>query len=297
VIKKPFFEKYLPYLLFVFIGYCLADVLILNFRDLMLPSEPPPAMAKSSNQDNFQNRGAYQVITTRNIFSSDGVIPEALVAKGQEPGNLDNEPVPSNLPLTLKGTIVHSNPAKSIATIEVKSKSLTNAYPVGVNIENLATLEKVERRKIIIRNLNNRQLEFIEMKDAGKLSFGISAPPQRGGTGGEVAEIAPNKFEIKRSVIQKYTSDMASVLQQAAMAPRRGANGEIECFKFLSIQPGSIYTELKFQNGDCISGVNGEKIDSPAKAMEMYNAFKNSPNLKLQMERDGRPLEYDYIIK
>jgi general secretion pathway protein C len=294
--KKPFFEKYLPYLLFIFIGYCLADVLILNFRDLMLPTEPPPAMGRSGMQDNFQNRGAYQVITTRNIFASDGVIPDAMKGAGEQPVSSDADPVPSNLPLTLKGTIVHTNPAKSIATIEVKSKSLTNAYPVGVNIENLATLERVERRKIIIRNLNNRLLEFIEMKDASKISFGLSAPTAKGLTG-EVAEVAPNKFEIKRSDITKYTNDMASVLQQAAMAPRRGANGEIECFKFLSIQPGSIYTQLKFQNGDCISGVNGEKIDSPAKAMEMYNALKNSANLKLQLERDGRPLEYDYTIK
>ncbi len=262
----------------------------------MLPTEPPPAMSRSGTQENLQNRGTYQVITTRNIFASDGIIPDAMKGVGEQPISPDADPVPSNLPLTLKGTIVHTNPAKSIATIEVKSKSLTNAYPVGVNIENLATLERVERRKIIIRNLNNRLLEFIEMKDASKISFGLTAQAAKGVTG-DVMEVAPNKFEIKRTDITKYTNDMAAVLQQASMVPRKGANGEIECFKFLSIQPGSIYTQLKFQNGDCISGVNGEKIDSPAKAMEMYNALKNSANLKLQLERDGRPLEYDYTIK
>ena len=301
--NRPFFEKYLPYLLFIFLGYCIADLAILNFRDRMLPTEAPPAHPKQGLNDQFPSRSAYDSIIARNIFSSDNLIPEPIVdqAKKDQAKQQDAAPVLSSLPLILKGTIVHTNPAKSIANIEVKSKNSTLAYAVGRDIEGLATLMKVERTQIIFRNLNNGRLEYVEMKmDGGKISFGMmkATPSASAGTGkSDVAQVAPNKFEIKRSDLLKYTNDMASVLQQAAMAPRRGANGEIECFKFLSIQPGSIYTQLGFQNGDCIAAVNGAKVDSPAKAMEMYNSLKNSPNIKLQYERDGRNQESDYTVK
>ena len=299
-VQKPFFEKYLPYLLFVLIGFFAADVLILNFRDLMLPSKPPPARPPKSASEMAPSKGTYSSVISRNIFSSDGVIPDPLLANGQTgPGQEDAAPVQSSLPLALKGTIVHSDPKKSIANIEVRSKNQTLAYSVGRDIEGLATLQKVERSRIIIRNSNNSRLEFIEMKmEGGKINFTAAkntAPAAAGKT--DIAQTAPNHFEIKRSDLQKYLADTASILQQASMVPRRNANGEIECYKFIGIQPGSVYTQLGFQVGDCLKAVNGEKIDSPAKAMELYNSLKNSPNIKILTERDGREQENDYSVK
>jgi general secretion pathway protein C len=295
-IRKPVFEKYLPALLFILAGYFIADVTILSFRDRMLPTQPPPARPKNFDSQAFTSRGSYNTIISRNIFSSDGVIPDPLFSEKQSSKDQET-PVASGLPLTLKGTIVHSNPEKSIASIESKAK--INAYSVGSDIDKLATLTAVERGKIIFRNLNNNRLEFIEMKVEGsKVSFDAAKPAAGDHTvKSDVVQVAPNKFEIKRTDVLKYTNDMASILQQAATVPRRNASGEIECFKFLSIQPGSIYTQLGLQNGDCLKAVNGEKIDSPAKAMEMYQMLKNSPNIKVQLERDGRDQESDYTIK
>jgi len=300
--QKPFFEKYLPYILFIFIGYCIADVTILNYRDLMLPTQPPPARPPKSLQDAMVSRGAYSTVISRNIFSADGLIPDPLAAAGDAGRTSEDQaPVPSSLPLSLKGTIVHSDPKKSIANIEVRSKNQVLAYSVGRDIEGLAILQKVERTRVIIRNSNNSRLEYLEMKlEGGKISFAGSKPsaPGAGGTGKtDVAQVAPNKFEIKRSDLQKYLADTASILQQASMVPVHGPNGEIEGFKFIGIQPGSIYTQLGFQTGDTIKAVNGEKIDSPAKAMELYNALKNSANIKILTTRDGRETENDYTVK
>lgn len=296
--KKFFFEKYLPYILFTFIGYCAADLIILNYRDLMLPTQPPPSRPRSSQEFDSQPKSFYSSITARNIFSSDGIIPDPLRPEGQQGKALDDAPpVLSSLPITLKGTIVHSNPLKSIANVEVKSKNQTLAYAVGRDIETLATLQKVERNKIIIRNINNGRLEYVEMKlDGGKISFNTAKPTAALGKT-EIQQTAPNNFEIKRSDLQKYLTDTASILQQASMVPVRGPNGEIDCYKFIGIQPGSVYTQLGFQVGDCLKAVNGEKIDSPAKAMEMYNALKNSPNINILMSRDGREQESNYTVK
>lgn len=291
------FKKILPYALFILIGYFLADLVILNYRDLMLPKEAPPSRPKRTNLPQTNGRGFYTPITSRNIFNSDGIIPDALVAKGQENKSEQKEEVPvaSQLPLNLVGTIVHSIPEKSIANIEIKSKNQVLAFSPKREIDNMATLIKVERYKAIIRNTNNGRLEFIEMKNLTKINFAGAKAEAVAPT--EIKMTGANKYEIKRSDVIKYTSDMANVLQQAAMAPRKKANGEIDCFKFLAIQPDSIYTKLSFQNGDCIKSVNGESIDNPAKAMELYNALKSSSQINLKVERDGKDQDMEYNIR
>lgn len=290
------YRKGLPWLLVLILAYFAADLIIIKIRPFMLPKEAPPVrQPRNQNQQAFDRTGL-STVTSRNVFAEDGVIPPPLVAQGQDAPQEDAAPVPSQLPLTLIGTLVHSNLEKSIATIEVKSKTITIALRVGKDIPGIATLIKVERNKAIIRNLGNSRLEFIEIKQANKLAFS-SNKPMTTGAPADVKVVGQNRFEVNRADVLKYTSDMASVLQQAAMQPRRNANGEIECYKFLAIQPGSIYTQLGFQVGDCLKGVNGEKIDSAAKAMEMYNQFKTSNNIKLQVERDGRDQENDYTVK
>jgi len=106
---------------FYFIGYCIADLGILTFRDRMLPNSAPPSRPKPPPPESFENSGTYNTITARNIFASSGIIPDALVDK-ERAKNKEKEadPVPSQLPLTLIGTLVHSNPAKSIAAIDIK---------------------------------------------------------------------------------------------------------------------------------------------------------------------------------
>lgn len=294
------FQGFLPYLPFILAGFAVADLGILSIRDLMLPTQAPPSRSMQNQSDQMVSRGTYNVVTTRNIFSADGIIPDPLVGEGQEAGGKEPEAVPSQLPLALMGTIVHSNPEKSIANIEIKGKNIVMAFTPKKEIDNLATLVKVERNKAIIRNANNGRLEFIEIKTNIKISFNSSvleAPPGASTGNQVVKQTAPNKFEVSRADLNKYLSDVSSLLMQASSQPRKKPNGEIECFQITAIQPGSVYTQLGIMNGDCIKSVNGEAIDSPAKALELYNALKNSSSIKMTVERDGRDAERDYTVK
>lgn len=300
--KRPAFEKWLSYLLFVFIGFVVADLLILSYRDLMLPNQTPPARPKKVLNDNFISRGAYNTVIQRNIFSSDGIIPDALMAKGQDPNKLEEAaPVPSQLPLNLVGTLVHSNPDKSIAAIEIKGKNQTLSYTPKRNIENLATLLKVERQKIIFRNLNNNVLEYIEMKPFGnqKVAFGATTPtaPTTAGNG-DVKNLGDNKFTIKRADLQKYLNDLSSILMQARAVPSRDkVTGEVNGYRLVDFQPNSIFSQLGLQRMDLIKGVNGENVDTPQKAMELFNMFKSSNEINISVERGGRIENLQYKIQ
>lgn len=298
--QRPPFEKWYAYALFAFVGYCIADLAILAYRDRMLPESAPPARPKISRFDSGVSRGAYNNITSRNIFASNGQIPDPLIdkSKGAE-SQKEEDPVPSQLPLTLIGTLVHSNPDKSIAAIEVRGKNQVISYSPGKEIDGMAAILKVERQKVIFRNLNSNRLEFIEMKKEGnRVAFGAGIRPTAGGGAREVQKTGDNSFSIKRADLLKYTNDLSSILMQARAVPNREpGTGNINGFRLLDMQPGSIYEQLGLQRMDVIKGVDGTPVDSPAKAMELYNSLKNSPKVTLQIERNGKNETMTYNIQ
>lgn len=285
------------YGLLVFFAFTVADLTIIYIRDLMLPTEAPPKKSTRMNQQPMIDRNQFSAISSRNLFSSTGVMPEAITMKRDDKQAVD-VPVLSTLPLNLIGTLVHSDPAKSIAAIEVKSKNLSGSYAPGADIEGLAKLEKVERGIAYIRNANTAALEYIELKSATKVSFDASKPSAAAPVAGkDVKAIAPNKFQIKRSDLLKYTNDLSSVLMQARAVPNRDPNtGEINGFRILDMQENSIFGQLGLARMDVLKSVNGEPIDSIQKAMEMYNTMKNGSKIELNVERNGKNEMMTYDI-
>ncbi|MCS6839130.1 MAG: general secretion pathway protein GspC [Bdellovibrionaceae bacterium] len=294
VISKLY--PWLPRIYIVLLAFLISDLLILVAR-MYLDFEPAPLPSVSSRALQIPGEKPLTAIVGRNIFSLDGTVPPSLFqtkGKGdaESDASPDNVPVPSGLPINLIGTIVHSDPSRSIANVELKTKNISLAVRVGKTIDKIAKLERVERGKIIIRNLGSNRLEFIEMKDQSKLSF-KSAPDSQA----NIKQVSPNQFEVARSDIQRYTQDLGSLLQQAATIPERGPGGEIIGFRLLGIQPDSVFNQLGLKVGDVIKGVNGERIDSPTKAFEMYNALINSSEIRLMIEREGQDSEIEYRIK
>lgn len=291
-------SKLAVYALLAFIAFSLADLTIIYFRDLMIPDQAPPKKMMQQKPQAFVDRSQFSVIINRNLFSASGIIPDPINLSKTLPGKKDNDPVPSKLPINVIGTLVHSNPKKSIAALEVKSKNMSGSFSTGADIEGLATIEKIERNVVFIRNSSSGVLEYIELSKAGtKVAFGASKP-EATKPGKEVLSVGNNTFAIKRSDLLKYTNDLSSVLMQARAVPNRDPNtGEINGFRVLDMQPGSIYEQLGLQRMDVIKGVNGEPVDSVQKAMEMYNTLKNGTQVKMQIERGGKTETFTYDVK
>lgn len=286
------------YGLLIFLAFTVADLTIIYIRDLMLPAEAPPRKNVRLAPQTSVSRGQFSAISNRNLFSASGIMPEAITLKIDPKKPAEDVPVLSALPLSLIGTLVHSDPSKSIAAIEVKSKSLSGSYAPGADIEGLAKLEKVERGIAYIRNANTSALEYIELKSANKVSFDASKPTAAAApTSTDVKAVAPNRFQIKRSDLLKYTTDLSSVLMQARAVPYRDpSTGEIAGFRILDMQENSIFGQLGLARMDILKSVNGEPIDSIQKAMEMYNAMKNGNKFELMVERGGKNETKTYDI-
>lgn len=149
----------------------------------------------------------------------------------------------------------------------------------------------IERGRVVFRNSMNRRKEYFELPQDGKLSIGYSNQKQAARVEGEVQVISETERTLKRDDVNRLTSNLPDLLQQA----RAVKDGD--CYRVLDMMPGSIYERLGIRRGDCIRTVNGEAIDSPQKAMELYNALKNSSNISLGVERNGRPETLSFSIQ
>lgn len=295
--RQPFFEKWYGFIFVLIAAFAAADLFTLYTRQMFLPVKTPTPPAPLAQLPRIPSKDMFDSIVVRNPFSSQGVIPDALTAGNAETqvAGADATPVKSQLPMTLVGTIVHVNPARSVATIELKGRSGVNSFIKNESIEGLATLVSVERRKAIIRNSNNQRLEYIEIPIDDKIKFGSA----KGNLGSNdvVQKQDEGNFSLSRQTLNELAADLPNILQQARAVPNIGANGEINGFRILDIQPGSIYEKLGIQRNDVIQTVNGDPVDSPGKAMEMWNTLRNSPNVAIGVLRNGRNQTINYNIK
>ena len=159
---RPPLEGLYTYALAAFAGFIIADLTILQVRPEMLPQDAPPARPKRLNQNRSLSRSEYNTITQRNLFNSDGLIPPALTDnKETQDQRIEGPATLSQLPLRLLGTMVHADPHKSVATIFMNNRNKAQSVKVDEELESIAEITKIDRRKVTFRNLNNRRLEYI----------------------------------------------------------------------------------------------------------------------------------------
>ena len=97
------------------------------------------------------------------------------------------------------------------------------------------------------------------------------------------------------SVIDNTLRDLNQIATQARIVPSF-RNGVANGFKLFSIQPGSLYASIGVENGDVIQRINGYEINSPDKALEVYQKLRSSSHITIELERNGRPVRKEYNV-
>jgi general secretion pathway protein C len=231
------------------------------------------------------------------------------------------EPSRSELRLALIAGVVAEKGSSSLATIADLNTRETLVVGVGDRIRDAQLLELRRVKapgdvtgnafKVVAVICNEGTKEYLdfeggEMVAAAGPNLGVRPlpPPPRGGppgTGGPasamegVRTVGANKYEIDRSVIENTLNDMSKIATQARIVPSF-RNGVANGFKLFSIQPGSLYASIGIQNGDVIQRVNGYEINSPEKALELYQKLREAGHVSIELERGGQPVRKEYNI-
>jgi len=301
--SRPPGERFYLYILLFFMGYLIADSTTLYLRTFMLPSGSVGkfSTAKRVARRPIPSGSKLTEIKAKNIFNSDHIIGKTLrdqkTPEGKEPEDDDGKPTKTTLPLNLVGTIVSSTQERSVVTLQLTSKSEVRSYKVGEKVESIAEIKEILRNKVIFRNLNTRKLEFIENLEETKLKIGVTNRP-RNKTVSAPAPPEKTEFTLSRAEVDKQLSNLSAILQDAKAVPYKSPGSDaVEGFKMVAIKSGSIYEKIGLKRGDVLKGVNGESVTSPQQAMELYQALKDSSNIKLKIIRGGSEKDLSYDIK
>lgn len=264
------------------------------------------------------------VLNDRNVFELD--------PKEYEDGNKEEEPEEegpeeeptaegdleeSDLPIDLMGTMVSAT-ATSMATLTVEGENKI-AWVGSEFLEGKAKVVGIEPRHIVLNEKG--KLKVVKLWSDKKPAAAPGRPgratrPNRP-TKADPAPRTPPKpaartsakkdwskgvkktgaydYEIDRAMLDEQLADLSALGREARIVPNY-KGGKYEGFKLVGVRPGSLYRAIGIRSGDVIKSINGNEINSPNKAIELFDKLKNSSNVELSIERRGQGKQLNYNI-
>jgi general secretion pathway protein C len=277
-----------------------------------LSAPPPrPILATTLDADRL-----YRLIGVEPPKAAEVAAAAAAPARPQTCGDRAARPVKSDLRLQLVVAVQAEDPAQSLVTLIDGGTREARVLGVGEEFAG-AKLLGVERLgdaadatgnafKMVAVICNGGTKEYLDGEagggSEGPLNVGVAQVPGRppgarppGGQLDGVRKLTDNRYEIDKAVIESSLSNLNTLATQARLVPSF-KNGVANGFKLFQIQPGSLYSSIGIENGDVITRINGYEINSPDKALEIYQKLRESSHVTLELDRAGQNIKKDYSI-
>jgi general secretion pathway protein C len=218
-------------------------------------------------------------------------------AAATEPARGGWNPVSSRSSLhgTLVGTAIADPPRYSLCQITNPDLNETQVYGIGDKYQG-ARIYGIEKERVLIDN--DGRNEYIDNNAAAPPSLGaaVPMPPPAGGGGQGVKQLSENQYVVAKSEINNALTNLSDLATKARIVPSF-KNGVANGFKLFSIVPDSLYANIGIQNGDVIRRINGYEMNSPDKALEIYQKLRDANRIEIELERRGETLRKTYSIE
>ncbi|HSN92801.1 MAG TPA: type II secretion system protein GspC [Anaeromyxobacteraceae bacterium] len=276
-------------------------------------SAPAPVAARPALPATLDPDKLYRLIGV----APPAVDPEAEAVAQRGPQNCSDaaaRPVKTSLRLQLVAGVMAERPQWSLATLADLGTRENRILGVGDEFQGarLLAVERVREErdatgnafKVVAVICNAGTKEYVDFEPGtgpspeAPQSLGVSAVPRPAAPGGPaegVTKVGDNAYQVARSTIDQALTNMNSLATQARIVPSF-KNGVANGFKLFSIQPGSLYASIGIENGDVIQRINGYEINSPDKALEMYQRLRESSHVTIELERAGQVVRKEYNV-
>ncbi len=318
---ETFFNKYFWVVLLALLataaGFAAAGANRVIASAFLMPT-PKPMVLETVGKKARSRSNRAEVIMARSLFDSSKLAPmpeeeageEEQEGAGDEIGLAEDGELGENVPLSplnvqVTGTVVSSIPSSSNASI--KDGGETRLYFEGDTLKEGAVIYAIRRDAVyIVRNGKLERLALGAKKGGGKPGGSSgrghkpsSAARRRGASASlrdGIKKTGPYEYEVDRAMLDEQLQDLNKLGSQARIIPHY-KDGRADGFKLVGVRPGSLYTLLGVRSGDIIRRVNGEEINSPTKALALYDKLKSTSNVTVDIERRGRPQTLTFHIK
>lgn len=209
----------------------------------------------------------------------------------------------SNLPITLINTIVMQDSVKSIASVQLRSSNELLELRQNENINSMAKVDRIERLRLIVKNLQDGSCEYIENEKAEKVRSTIAVlnPKQSVSFKKQQKKMKGienegNSFVIDKSLIQEKMTNIQDILTEARGIQITNPDGSLS-FKIVDIKPGGVFSYLGINNNDIITQINGQPITDLNMVMGLFGKITNINKLNLTIRRNGTETPLDYKFR
>ncbi|MGE5049023.1 MAG: type II secretion system protein GspC, partial [Deltaproteobacteria bacterium] len=193
-------------------------------------------------------------------------------------------------------TAIADPPKYSLVQITNPDVNETQVYAIGDKYQG-ARIYGVQKDRVLLDH--DGVNEYIDNNAAAPPNLGVVPMPQPGGppqASNDVRQLSENQYVIAKSTINEALTDMSKLATQARIVPSF-KNGASNGFKLFSIVPDSLYAKIGIQNGDVIRKINGYEMNSPDKALEIYQKLRDANRIEVEVERRGETVRKSYSIE
>lgn len=245
-----------------------------------IPVTKPPLLPPGKEEVKEKSRPYehYSIIVERNLF-----------AGGEEAGAEEylEEGLPKALlNLKLKGTIVVEG-LDSLCIIQDIATQKEEVYKKG-DLVGGSEIVQIKRDHVVLKTPTGLASLIVY--------GGISLPGLSSQVSELVKQVASNRWSFSRDELTKVVSSPNELLAQVKVTPYLEA-GQVRGFRLDDVQKGSLAESLGVRDGDVIRKVEGQELDGIERAIQIYKEAKDKPMIRIEVERDGRPVTLTYEIK
>lgn len=208
----------------------------------------------------------------------------------------------SEIGITIMGTIVQRKAENNVVLVKETKSGKVRALKPGFTLLEKFTIVEISAKYMVIADKDQKSLVYQD-KFAGDFvkSSSNSSPSTlpAGNFSGDAPEFFKEEgFERQANAINMTGSyrdklvnqDMANILMQATAEPQV-ENGQVVGFKLSQIDAGSVYWKGGLKDDDVITDINGQKLDSVAKAVSLLKSMKQETSVEVNVLRKGAPVQ------
>lgn len=230
----------------------------------------------------------YKAINERNLFKT-GKAPEI---KPKDQKAVDTGKIGlTDLNLKLWGTVTGDG-TSSYAVIEETKARKQNLYRQGDAIQN-AVVKLILDEEVIL-NVGGKD-EKLEIEKVTGSRAG-SKPYNPGRMVGGASSTRAQKITLRRSQIDDAMENINDLMGQIKVRPHF-ENGVPNGLAVSSIKSKSIFRKMGLRNGDIITGVDGQQIETVDDALKLYENIMSTSAVEVQLKRRGKEKTIQYNIK
>jgi general secretion pathway protein C len=106
----------------------------------------------------------------------------------------------------------------------------------------------------------------------------------------------PRQLTLKSDQIESALENLDQLMEQARIRPHI-EEGRPSGISITGIKPNTIFRKMRLRNGDIITGVNGDSIETVEDAMKIFGDLTSASEVQVEIKRRGRKRVLNYKIE